>query len=114
MSDTPPDTRRRAPRIPVRIEAAYEDPAHQVFLHTRNLSEVGVYLEASDPPAEGVAARVLLELPGRPALLRMGGVVARSEPGEGFALSFDPDQLGPQTRVALREFTREAETPRSQ
>jgi hypothetical protein len=107
-------TRRRAPRIPVRLEAAYEDPARQIFLATRDLSELGVYLMADEAPEEGVAARVTLELPGEPAMLRLDGVVARRDPGLGFALAFETGSMAPSTRSALRAFTRESETPRSQ
>jgi len=105
---------RRAPRIPIRLEAAYEDPERQVFLPTRDLSEGGVYLLAEDPPEAGVAARVVLELPGHPAILRLPGVVARCEPGSGFALSFDRERVPAESREALRDFARGAETPSSQ
>ena len=107
-------TRRRAPRIPVRLEAAYEDPARQIFLPTRDLSELGVYLVAEEAPEEGVAARLTLELPGEPAMLRLDGVVARREPGQGFALAFEAGSMATDTRAALRAFTRAGETPRSQ
>jgi hypothetical protein len=98
----------------VRLEAAYEDPVRQIFLATRDLSELGVYLVAEEAPDEGVAARVTLELPGQPALLRVDGVVARREPGQGFALAFEAGRMGETTREALRAFTRAGETPRSQ
>ena len=101
--DTP-----RAPRVPVRVEAAYEDPGNQVFLPARDLSETGIYLIASEPPEVGVAARVLLELPGRPQILRLHGVVARREPGTGFAVAFDPAETPGGALSALREFTRDA------
>ena len=107
-------TRRRAPRIPVRLEAAYEDPARQIFLATRDLSELGVYLMADEAPDEGIAARVTLELPGEPAMLRLDGVVTRREPGQGFALAFEAGSMAAATRAALRAFTRACETPRSQ
>lgn len=107
-------TRRRARRIPVRLEAAYEDPARQIFLATRDLSELGVYLVADEAPEEGVAARMTLELPGEPAILRLDGVVVRREPGRGFALAFETGSMTARTRSALRAFTRVAETPRSQ
>ncbi len=107
-------TRRRAPRIPVCLEAAYEDPARQIFLATRDLSELGVYLVADEAPQEGVSARVTLELPGEPAMLRLDGVVARRDPGQGFALAFETGSMAQGTRSALRAFTRAGETPRSQ
>jgi hypothetical protein len=94
---------RRAPRVAIRLEAGYEDADRQVFLATRDLSEGGVYLLAADPPEVGAPARVLLELPGQPALLRLDGVVARREPGAGFALRFHPDRLPAEVRRALRD-----------
>jgi hypothetical protein len=97
---------RRAPRAAIRLEAAYEDADRQVFLATRDLSEGGLYLLAADPPEVGVRARVLLELPGQPAILRLDGVVARCEPGLGFALCFDPDRVPSESRAALRDFAR--------
>lgn len=103
----PPKSRRGSPRVPLRLEAAYEDPAHQVFLTTRDLSESGVYLLAAEPPLEGVAAQVLLELPGHPAILRLHGVVARREEGLGFAVVFDREGMPRQASSTLREFTRE-------
>jgi len=106
--------RRRAPRVPVRLEAAYEDPERQVFLTSRDLSEGGIYLLSEDPPKPGVAARVLLELPSHPAILRLPGVVARRDPGSGFALSFDPERVPAESREALRDFARGAETGSSQ
>jgi hypothetical protein len=93
---------RRAPRVAIRLEAAYEDPERQVFLPTRDLSESGVFLLAPDPPPVGAAASVLVELPGEPVLLRLKGVVTRSEPGTGFALRFEGD-LPDAWRAALRE-----------
>lgn len=104
----PPESRRASPRVSLRLEAAYEDLAHQVFLTTRDLSESGIYLWAAEPPLEGVAARVLLELPGHPAILRLHGVVARREPGVGFAVAFDQDGMAGQASSTLREFTRES------
>jgi hypothetical protein len=110
----PPGSRRGCPRVPLRLEAAYEDPAHQVFLTTRDLSETGVYLLAAEPPLEGVAARVLLELPGHQAILRLHGVVARREPGVGFAVAFDREGMPGQANSTLREFTREKSPQPSQ
>jgi hypothetical protein len=103
-----PPPRPRAPRVPLRLEAAYEDPARQVFLPTRDLSESGIYLLSEEPPEEGVAARVLLELPGHAAILRLHGVVARREPGRGFAVAFDPQEMPAQAASTLRVFTRDA------
>jgi len=101
-SDRP--TPSRAPRRPVRLEAAYEDPERQVFLPTRDLSETGVFLLERDPPPPGRWARVLLEVPGHPALLRLDGRVARREQGTGFAVAFDPERTPEEARRALRSF----------
>lgn len=95
----------RAPRRAVRLEAAYEDPERQVFLATRDLSETGVFLLADDPPPPGRPARVMLEVPGHPALLRLDGRVARQEEGTGFALRFDPEQIPEEARQVLRRFS---------
>lgn len=116
MPETPPPHRPtgpRAPRVRLRQEAAYEDPARQVFLTTRDLSESGIFLLADEPPPEGQEARVLLELPGHPAILRLHGVVARCEPGTGFAVAFDPE-MPTQAVSTLREFTRESLSHASQ
>jgi len=109
-----PESRRACPRVLLRLEAAYEDPANQVFLTTRDLSESGIYLWASEPPREGVAVRVLLELPGHPAILRLPGVVARREPGVGFAVAFDREDVGDQASSTLREFMRGSQLSPSQ
>jgi hypothetical protein len=104
-----PKTPRRAPRVAIRLEAAYEDPERQVFLPTRDLSENGVFLLAPDPPPVGAAASVLVELPGEAELLRLKGVVTRVEPGVGFALRFEgilPDGA----RAALRALRAPEET----
>lgn len=115
MDETGADRRRRRwERVPVRLEAGYEDPDRQVFLCTRDLSEGGVFLLAQDPPPEGTAARLLLELPRHPAILRLPGVVARREPGAGFALAFDRDRMAPEARAALREFSLGSERTASQ
>jgi hypothetical protein len=92
MTARAPDTRERraAERVQAALGAAYEDAERQVFLRTRDLSAVGVFLYSPDPPAVGVDAHVLLELPGKPAFVRLSGQVARRELGEyaGFALRF--------------------------
>jgi hypothetical protein len=106
--------RRLAPRVAVRLDAAYEDPERQVFLASRDLSEAGIYLLLQDPPRPGAAARVLLELPGHPALLRLPAVVARCDAGVGFALAFDSERMPAGSREALRGFARGAETESSQ
>jgi hypothetical protein len=100
-----PGRERRRPRVSIRLEAGYEDAERQVFLPTRDLSEGGVFLLAEDPPELGSPARVLLELPGEPALLRLPGVVARREPGAGFAFRFDFERLPEAARRALRSAT---------
>ena len=93
----------RAPRVAARLEVAYEDRERQVFLAARDVSASGLYLLAPDPPPVGVPVRVTLELPDRPALVRLAAVVVRREPGIGFAVRFD----GPvdRARNAVRAFT---------
>jgi hypothetical protein len=73
------------------LGVAYEDSDRQVFLRARDLSAGGIFLFSPDPPPVGVEAHVLLELPGKPAFIRLSGRVARREVGEysGFALRFD-------------------------
>jgi len=100
-----PGRERRSPRVSIRLEAGYEDAERQVFLPTRDLSEGGVFLLSEDPPDLGAPARVLLELPGQPVLLRLHGVVARREPGAGFAFHFDSERLPEEARRALRSVT---------
>lgn len=110
MSDGDATNRpRRAPRVAIRLEAAYEDPERQVFLPTRDLSEGGVYLLSPDPPPVGATASVMIELPGEPELLRLKGLVTRSEPGTGFALRFE-DGLTDAARAALRGLEAAEET----
>lgn len=94
----------RAPRVAVSLEAAYEDPQRQVFLTTRDLSETGIYLLATDSPPPGVPARVMLELPGHPAMLRLAGTVARCDEA-GFAVALDLEQSSTEALGVLREFT---------
>lgn len=96
--------RRGAPRVAVRLEAAYEDADRQVFLATRDVSESGVFLAGPEPPGVGVPARIALELPGQPAILRVAGTVVRIEPEVGFALQFDPARVDAALRALLREF----------
>jgi hypothetical protein len=90
--------------VEVTLEAAYEDPQRQIFLTTRDLSETGIYLLAADPPSPGIPARVMLELPGHPAMLRLAGTVARCDEA-GFAVALDPEQSSAEVLDALREFT---------
>ena len=94
----------RAPRVAVTLEAAYEDPERQVFLTTRDLSESGVFLLAADSPPPGVPARLMLELPGHPAMLRLAGTVARNDEA-GFAVALDLEQSSAEALGVLREFT---------
>jgi hypothetical protein len=110
-------TKRRAfPRARIRLEAAYEDAHRQVFLHTRDLSEEGVYFFSPDPPEVGAAARLVLELPGHPQILRIRGQVARRDTGprSGFAVRFehdDGDRTASDPRSAIRKFV--SDTARS-
>jgi len=98
--------RRRATRAPIRLEAAYEDADRQVFLTTSDISELGIYLLSPELPPVGEAARVTLELPGNPALLRLSGTVVRQHTSEptGFALQFDPDALSEKLRSHVRHY----------
>ena len=98
--------RRSTPRSPARIEAAYEDVDRQFFLQVLDLSEGGVFLSAPEPPPTGIQARVTLELPGYPAILRLDGTVVRRRLGgePGFAIQFDSRSLSPEARTALRFF----------
>ena len=96
--------RRIHPRAPVRLEAGYEDQERQVFMATRDVSEGGAYLRAPEPPEPGQEARITLELPDREELLRIGGVVVRSDGKAGFALRFDRRAMSELARNQLREF----------
>jgi len=96
--------RRIHPRAPVRLEAGYEDQERQVFLSTRDVSEGGVFLLASEPPERGQEARITLELPDRQELLRIGGVVVRTDGEAGFALRFDRRAMSELARNQLRDF----------
>lgn len=106
MTEGPDRQRRAARRVRTRIEVAYEDADRQVFLSTADLSEGGAFLLAPDPPAPGVTARVVFELPGHPVLLRLPVVVARREeaPRSGFAVRFQTPGLAEPTRRALRRY----------
>jgi hypothetical protein len=85
--------RRIGPRVPVRLEAAYEDRNRQIFLHSRDVSEDGIFLFAPDPPAVGDWVKLVLDLPGHGEILRLSGRVLRreAEPGAepGFVVHFD-------------------------
>jgi len=98
--------RRAHPRVPTAVEACYEDSGGQVFLRTADLSEGGLFLASSSPPPPGRFARVLLELPGQPAIQHFAGVVVRrrAEPGAGFALVFDRNRTPNSTISAVRQF----------
>jgi hypothetical protein len=90
----------------VRLEVAYEDASRQVFLATRDVSATGLYLHAEDPPEPGVEARVVLEIPGHAAILRLPGLVVRREPGLGFAMQLDEEKLPDDWAGALRVLAR--------
>lgn len=106
MSADAPRERRRARRVSARLEAGYEDAERQIFLPCRDLSECGAFLLAPDPPPAGRPAQVLLELPGSPELLRLRGIVVRTQRESpcGFAIEFDPGSLTETARTALRLF----------
>jgi len=101
----PSEQRRAAQRILAAFEAGYEDAGRQVFLRTRDLSESGVFLYAPEPPPVGQKARLLLELPGVEAILRLQGTVIRrvAEEPSGFALRFDEPANEP-ALAALRRY----------
>lgn len=98
--------RRAHARVPADLEASYEDVAGQLFLRTADLSEGGVFLRSERPPALGSTAKILLEVPGHPAIHRLSGVVARHQerPMAGFAVAFEAARLAEETREALRAF----------
>lgn len=99
----------RAPRARVALRVAYEDAEGEVFVSTHDVSETGALLIFPDPPRPGGPARLLLELPGHPVLLRLPGTVVRSsETPRGFAVAFDPEALSTSTRAALRDFVARA------
>jgi hypothetical protein len=108
--------RRDSPRVATRIEAAYEDAERQIFLVSRDVSESGIFLLAPDPPAAGGVARLTLELPGRAELLRVRGVVARSQRGEpaGFAVRFEASSFSDAARASLRRWLQETASPPAQ
>ena len=100
--------RRFHPRLPIRVEAAYEDAERQVFLETRDISEEGIYLFSPDPPDVGCTARLVLDLPGSPEMLRLSGRVLRRDLGarSGFVVLFqhgEQDPVAAKTRKVLRD-----------
>ncbi len=98
--------RRKCPRIPARLEVAYEDAHRQVFLVACDISEGGMYLYTSDPPREGAEAKILFELPTSPAMIRVSGIVTHRETGTspGFGIRFSPGNMLMQDLEALRNF----------
>lgn len=104
----PSERRRAARRVLAALEAGYEDAGRQVFLRTRDLSESGVFLYAAEPPAIGQKARLLLELPGVDAILRLHGTVVRrvADDPSGFALRFE-EAANEKALGALRSFVAE-------
>lgn len=97
--------RRAARRVLAALEAGYQDRDRQVFLRTRDLSESGVFLLGPEQPEVGAQAKLLLELPGQPAILRLRGTVIRHDAGPppGFAIRFD-ESLAEATLAALRAY----------
>jgi len=113
--------RRIGPRVPVRLEAAYEDRNRQIFLHSRDVSEGGIFLFAPDPPPVGDWVKLVLDLPGHGEILRLNGCVLRREveagAEPGFVVRFehgddadlgadpgDSDESACAARKALRSF----------
>ena len=111
----PRPERRATPRASSRVEVSYEDVDGQVFLPSRDLSEGGAFLLSPTPPAIGVSATLLFELPGNPTILRMRGSVARRQtrPGSGFAVRFDSQANPDDGRRALRDFVERARAGRA-
>jgi hypothetical protein len=105
-SERRPPERRAHARARASLEASYEDASGQVFLRTGDLSLAGVFLRARHLPPIGSPARVLLEIPGDPAIHRFSGVVVRHQdpPEQGFAVAFRPPDLPGGTRDALERF----------
>lgn len=111
----PQAQRRAAERVLAALEAGYEDAGRQVFLRTRDLSESGVFLYSAEPPAVGQRARLLLELPGVEAILRLQGTVTRrvADDPSGFALQFD-DAANAAALGALRRYVESVIAPPSE
>lgn len=109
---TPGPERRAAPRVVARLEAAYEDTERQVFLPSHDVSELGVFLLSEDLPVPGTSARLTLELPGQPEMLRLRGVVTRCQQAPcGFAVRFEDASLSNPIRSALRRYVTRPATP---
>ncbi len=100
--------RRGAPRVSTRLAVAYEDDDRQVFLRARDVSERGIFLLDPAPPAPGVGARLVLELPGHAELLRLRGTVRRTQrsPRSGFAVQFQAGS--PLALLALRAYVQDS------
>jgi hypothetical protein len=92
--------------VPTQFAVAYEDEERQVFLRARDVSEQGIFLFAPDPPGSGVAATLVLELPGKLGMVRVHATVCRFErsPRSGFALRFDLERMEDAARRALRGY----------
>jgi hypothetical protein len=101
---------RRFPRVRARLAVSYEDTERQVFLPTRDLSERGAFLLSAELPHLGDEAKLLLQLPGHEAFLRLRGRVVRVERGVdgGFAVAWDRAELSDADRSALARFVARA------
>lgn len=97
---------RRFRRVRARLAVSYEDTRRQVFLPTRDLSERGAFLLSAELPRPGSEAKLLLQLPGHEAFLRLRGRVVRVEHGVdgGFAVAWDRAELSDADRSALARF----------
>jgi hypothetical protein len=104
--------RRAHLRAALDVEASCETPDGQAFYRTRDLSAGGIFLASAERPPVGSRAKIVLELPGGPALHRLPGRVVRHQasPVAGFAVAFDPDVPVP-TRDALARYVIDAVLP---
>jgi hypothetical protein len=90
-------TRRRYPRLPLPLEATYESAERITVAARFDLSLRGIFVASKAPDPAGTRCVVRLDLPGRTALVRVDGVVVRSD-SNGMAIRF----------TALREDERRA------
>jgi hypothetical protein len=107
-----PSERRAHLRAGLDVEASCETPQGQAFYRALDVSVGGIFLAAADRPPVGSRAKIVLELPGGPALHRLPGRVVRHQAGPvaGFAVAFDPDVPVP-TRDAVARYVVESLSP---
>ena len=107
-----PPERRAHLRAALGVEASCETPQGQAFYRALDVSIGGIFLAGRERPPVGSRAKIVLELPGGPALHRLPGRVVRhqADPIAGFAVAFDPDVPG-STRDAVARFVGNALPP---